>query len=75
MNSKFMKYALWAITRATLWPVTIILFVVIYFKAVKYNRQLGFAHPYKEAYIDAKRTWNQGIDVEKHFLKTGEGIF
>ncbi len=69
MNSKFMKYALWAITRATLWPVTIIWFVVIYFQAVKYNRQLGFAHPHKEAYIDTKLAWNRGVEWNNKFFR------
>ena len=72
---KILNYALWALTRLTLWPVSIALFVWLYVKEVRLSKKLQIARPWRDALLSVRLALWEGIAIEKHYLKTGEIFF
>lgn len=72
---KFLNYALWALTRLTLWPVSIALFVWLYVKEVRLSKKLQIGRPWRDALLSVRLVLLEGIAIEKQYLKTGEIFF
>lgn len=72
---KFLNYALWALTRLTLWPVSIALFVRLYVKEVRLSKKLQIGRPWRDALLSVRLVLWEGIAIEKQYLKTGKIFF